>query len=75
MLPFTNCSGREEILMFNLEDFWEETVYKRGSYTNKPWYHPLQLTFRFFCKFLPIALRILLAKATLESLTLICVNL
>ena len=50
MLGFSNCVGRQEILMFNLENFWEETLYKRGRLTNNPWYHPQQLIISCFCK-------------------------
>ena len=50
MLGFSNCAGRQEILMFNLENFWEETLYKRGRLTNNPWYHPQQLIISCFCK-------------------------
>ena len=49
---FLICSGREEFLRFNLENFWntERDRIESQEWMNLSWYHPLRLFTKFICK-------------------------
>ena len=66
---FLICSGREEFLRFNLEDFWNTEIDRIESeeLMNLSWYHPLRLFAKFMCKFFSHESDYTFTNAQLES--------